>query len=53
VITLQDIFSFKQDGYSADGRVRGGFVASGFVPKFYDDLRNRGLSVDVGIFRES
>jgi len=52
VITLQDIFQFKQDGFDGEGRVLGRFVATGFVPKFYDDLQRRGLPVDMSIFRE-
>jgi pilus assembly protein CpaF len=52
VITLQDIFSFKQEGFTADGKVRGRFLASGFVPKFYDDLQKRGIPISMSIFRE-
>jgi pilus assembly protein CpaF len=52
VITLQDIFFFRQEGVAADGRVRGSFSASGFVPKFYEDLQRRGIAVDRSIFRE-
>jgi pilus assembly protein CpaF len=52
IITLQDIFRFQQDGFDAEGRVRGRFVATGFVPRFYDDLQRRGIPVDLDIFRE-
>ena len=52
VITLQDIFAFKQDGFDGDGKVRGKFVATGFVPRFYDDLQRRGIRVNMDIFRE-
>ncbi len=52
IVTLQDIFYFKQEGFTEDGRVRGRFVASGFVPKFYDDLQRRGMPVNMSIFRE-
>jgi pilus assembly protein CpaF len=27
-------------------------VATGFVPKFYDELQRRGVPVNMGIFRE-
>ena len=33
VITLQDIFYFKQEGFDKDGKVKGRFVATGFVPE--------------------
>ncbi len=49
VITLQDIFSFKQDGVEG-GKIRGRFVPSGFVPKFYDDLQRRGIRLKMDIF---
>jgi len=52
VISLQDIFQFKQEGFDDEGRVVGRFVATGFVPKFYDDLQRRGIAVNMGIFRE-
>ncbi len=52
VITMQDIFYFRQEGFTEDGRVRGRFVASGFVPRFYEDLQQRGIAVDRSVFRE-
>lgn len=52
IITLADIFEFKQDGFDAQGRVRGRFVATGFVPRFYDELQRRGIPVNMNIFRE-
>src|SRR4051812_34935970 len=52
IVTLQDIFYFKQEGFTDDGRIRGRFVASGFVPRFYDELQRRGIPVNMGIFRE-
>jgi len=52
VITMQDIFAFRQEGFTEDGRVRGKFVASGFVPRFYEDLRRRGVAVDTSVFQE-
>ncbi|MBU8899427.1 pilus assembly protein TadA [Corallococcus sp. H22C18031201] len=52
IVTLQDIFYFKQDGFTEDHKVRGRFVASGFVPKFYDELQRKGIPVNMSIFRE-
>ena len=52
IITLQDIFNFKQEGFDEEGKVKGRFVATGFVPKFYDDLQRRGIPVNMDIFRE-
>ena len=52
VITMQDIFLFKQEGFDDQGRVAGRYVPSGFVPRFYEDLRQRGIPVNMNIFRE-
>ncbi|RME19679.1 MAG: CpaF family protein, partial [Deltaproteobacteria bacterium] len=52
VITMQDIFYFKQEGFDEQNRVKGRFVATGFIPKFYDDLQRRGIPVNMDIFRE-
>jgi pilus assembly protein CpaF len=52
IVTLQDIFYYKQDGFTEDNKVRGRFLASGFVPKFYDDLQRKGIPVNMSIFRE-
>lgn len=52
IVTMQDIFYFKQEGFNEEGKVRGRYVATGFVPRFYDDLQRRGIPVNMGIFRE-
>ncbi len=52
VVTMQDIFQFKQEGFDENNKVRGRFVATGFVPKFYDELQRRGIPVNMNIFRE-
>jgi len=50
VITMQDIFTFQQEGLDEQGKVKGRFVATGLVPKFYNDLAQRGLKVNMNIF---
>ncbi|MCE5361148.1 MAG: Flp pilus assembly complex ATPase component TadA [Acidithiobacillus sp.] len=52
VIQLQELFTFKQQGFGADGKVRGEFRASGSIPEFYEEMRARGLPVDTSIFLE-
>jgi pilus assembly protein CpaF len=51
-IQIQDIFYFKQDGFTSDGKVRGRHVPTGYIPKFYEQLRQRGIEPDLTIFRE-
>jgi len=52
VVQLQDVFNFRQDGYDEQGRIRGRFVSTGYIPDFYQDLIRRGISVDTSIFGE-
>jgi pilus assembly protein CpaF len=50
VIAMQDIFRFEQDGFGADGKVRGRFAPTGHIPDFVQDLARRGIAVDLSIF---
>lgn len=49
-IQLQDIFEFRQQGLDERGKVRGEFVATGFIPSFYEKLSAIGIAVDLSIF---
>jgi pilus assembly protein CpaF len=52
-IQMQDLFLFKPTTYHGpDGKVAGDFVATGAVPEFYEELAERGVAVDLGIFRK-
>ncbi len=50
VITMQDLFVFRQTGVGADGRVEGEFVATGAMPGFVDEIEVHGLTIDRGLF---
>ncbi|MBN2008855.1 Flp pilus assembly complex ATPase component TadA [candidate division KSB1 bacterium] len=50
IITLQDIFLFNQTGYTENGKIKGYFSATGAVPAFVDDLRRRGIPVNMELF---
>ena len=50
-ITMQSIFEFTQTGFDEHGRVVGALHATGAVPKFVHELRQRGIEVDMGLFR--
>ena len=52
-IVLQDIFYFKQQGFDSSGKVKGSFMATGWIPDFYQDLYNRGIDVDMSIFHNA
>ena len=49
-ITMQDIFRFDQTGFDENGKTKGSYKATGFMPKFYDDMRKRGIKVNIDIF---
>ena len=49
-ITMQDLFTFKQDGWSEDGRLLGHFEPTGAIPTFMEDIRRANLDLDISIF---
>jgi pilus assembly protein CpaF len=50
VITMQEIFSFRQTGIEENGAVQGYFQASGVRPKFAERLRSFGISLPDAMF---
>ncbi|MFZ2854083.1 MAG: CpaF family protein [Rhodocyclaceae bacterium] len=53
VITMQEIYAFRQTGIAPDGRVLGHFCATGIRPKFIDRLRTYGLVMPDDMFDPS
>lgn len=53
VITMQEIFAFRQTGVNADGAVEGYFHATGVRPKFTDRLRAFGIVMPDAMFDPS
>jgi pilus assembly protein CpaF len=51
VITMQDIFRFRQTGIGADGVVQGKFEATGIRPRFLDHAMSHGVSLSADLFR--
>jgi len=51
VITLQDIFLFKQEGLDKNRRVMGRYVPTGFVPKFVEEMEAKGMRISRDLFR--
>jgi pilus assembly protein CpaF len=51
VITMQDIFRFRQTGMGADGVVQGKFEATGIRPRFLDHAMSHGVSLSADLFR--
>jgi len=53
VITMQEIFAFKQTGVGPSGEVEGYFQATGVRPKFMDRLRAFGVQLSDDMFDPS
>ena len=50
-ILLQDIFTYEQEGFDAEGKVRGYHAPTGNIPHFVEELRSSGdLQLDMGVF---
>jgi pilus assembly protein CpaF len=50
VVTMQEIFAFKQTGIGPEGQVEGYFHATGVRPKFGDRLRAYGVALPDAMF---
>jgi pilus assembly protein CpaF len=50
VITLQDVFIFKEDGFGENGKILGKFVPTAYIPDFYQELIRRRIAVNTDIF---
>ncbi|SFL95622.1 CpaF family protein [Candidatus Frackibacter sp. WG13] len=50
VITLQDIFSFEQEGLDQDGNIIGEFKPTGIRPKFIERFKAEGIELPANIF---
>jgi pilus assembly protein CpaF len=51
VVTMQEIFHFRQTGVNGDGQVEGRFEATGIRPRFIDQVASHGLSLSSDLFR--
>ena len=51
IITMQDIFRYRQTGVTSDGQVEGRFEATGIRPRFLDQVSSHGLTLSSELFR--
>lgn len=51
VITMQEIFRFRQTGVSADSMVQGKFEATGIRPRFLEQVMAHGITLSPDLFR--
>jgi len=50
IITMQEIFAFRQTGVAPDGTVQGHFHATGVRPRFVERLRAHGVMLAENLF---
>jgi pilus assembly protein CpaF len=51
VVTMQEIFHFRQTGVSQEGHVQGRFEATGIRPRFLDQVTSHGITLAAELFR--
>ena len=51
-IVMQEIFAFKQAGVDENGKIIGAMKPTGGVPTWIDQLKSRGIELDMGMFTE-
>jgi len=51
VITMQEVFRYRQTGMGANGEVLGHFEATGIRPRFVDELGAHGITLSNDLFR--
>jgi pilus assembly protein CpaF len=51
VITMQEIFRYRQTGIGSDGMVQGRFEASGIRPRFLEQVMAHGVTLSPDLFR--
>ena len=49
-VQLQDLFLFQQDGYDEQGKIHGRHQATGYIPRFFRKLQERGVPVSAEVF---
>ena len=50
-VQMSEIFRFSQEGYDANGRVMGKYVATGVVPQLWEEFAERGINMNRDIFK--
>ena len=50
VVTLQEVFRFKEEGFTPQGKITGQFQASGIIPNCIERFEKKGLSIPRDLF---
>jgi pilus assembly protein CpaF len=52
IITMQEIFQYKHEGWTPDGKMTGSHIATGSIPTFMEEIQRANLPLDISIFRD-
>jgi len=52
VISMQELFAFRHEGWSPEGRIIGRHHACGNIPTFMEEIQRARLDLDIAIFRD-
>ena len=50
IITMQDIFVYKHEGWDENDKIIGRHIPTGGIPTFMDEIRRAKIDLDIGIF---
>ena len=50
VITMQDIFNFRQTGWDDNNRICGVYEPTGSIPSFMEDIKRANIDCDISLF---
>ncbi|MCI5073197.1 Flp pilus assembly complex ATPase component TadA [bacterium] len=51
-VELQDIFIYKSEGLDKEGKVKGYFQATGLIPQFAQQFKQKGITMPKGLFSQ-
>jgi len=52
VISMQELFTFRHEGWTPEGRIRGRHIACGSIPTFMEEIQRARLDLDIAMFRD-
>jgi pilus assembly protein CpaF len=52
IITMQDIFKFKHEGWSPDGKITGRHYPCGNIPTFMEEIQRSRINLEISIFND-
>ena len=53
IISMQDIFTFRQTGWDSENRIQGVFEPTGNIPSFMEEVQRAKLDLDISLFSKN